>query len=78
MDTQTEEEILLGLKEFMASRTCILISHRVSTIRHADQIFVLQDGMLVERGTHEALIERGGLYAAMYQRQLLEDRLEGA
>ncbi len=78
VDTQTEEEILLGLKEFMASRTCILISHRVSTIRHADQIFVLQDGMLVERGTHEALIERGGLYAAMYQRQLLEDRLEGA
>ena len=76
VDTHTEEQILRQLKEVMASRTSVIISHRISTIQHADLILVLQDGRIVERGTHDELVAREGLYAAMYERQLLEDELE--
>ncbi len=76
VDTHTEERILLGLREVTRSRTSILISHRVSTIRHAHQIIVLDGGRIVERGTHDSLVQLGGLYAEMYRRQLLEDALE--
>ena len=78
VDTHTEEEILRGLRGFMASRTSILISHRVSTVRHADRILVIRDGRLVEQGPHEQLVDLDGVYADMYRRQLLEQRLEGA
>jgi ATP-binding cassette subfamily B protein len=78
VDTHTEEEILQRLKRVMATRTSVIISHRVSTIRHADLILVVDDGRIVDRGTHDELVTRGGLYAGMYQRQLLEEELERA
>jgi len=76
VDTVTEERILEGLTQIMRGRTTILISHRVSTVRHADRIFVLEHGELVEQGTHAELIGNGGYYADLYQKQLLEEELE--
>jgi len=78
VDTETEERILRGLREVMRARTSLIISHRVSTVRHADVILVVDDGRIVEQGAHDALIRRGGLYAGMYTRQLLEQNLEEA
>ncbi len=78
VDTDTEERILRGLKVLMKQRTSILISHRVSTVKHADQIIVLRDGRIVEQGTHDELLERGGYYDELYQKQLLEEELERA
>jgi ATP-binding cassette subfamily B protein len=78
VDTHTEEEILQRLKRIMAARTSVIISHRISTIRHADLILVVDDGRIADRGTHDELVTRGGLYAGMYQRQLLEEELERA
>lgn len=76
VDTVTEERILTGLGRLMHGRTTILISHRVSTVRQADRIYVLDAGRIVEQGTHSGLIELGGYYAELYQRQLLEEELE--
>ena len=76
VDTDTEEEILRQLRGVMATRTAIIISHRISTVRHADQIIVLDNGKIVQRGTHETLLAGGGLYADLYQKQLLEEELE--
>jgi ATP-binding cassette subfamily B protein len=78
VDTDTEDRILRRLREFMRGRTTILISHRCSTVRHADQIAVLRQGRVVELGTHEELLERNGYYADLYQKQLLEEELERA
>jgi ATP-binding cassette, subfamily B, multidrug efflux pump len=78
VDTQTEERILSRLKAIMAGRTTILISHRTSTVRDADQIVVLLDGRIAERGTHDALLAAGGYYADLYHKQLLEEELERA
>jgi ATP-binding cassette subfamily B protein len=78
VDTHTEEEILHRLKDVMRERTSIIVSHRISTVSHADRIFVLDDGRIVEEGAHEELIARDGLYAAMYRRQLLEEEIEEA
>lgn len=77
VDTYTEERILSALKEIMRGRTSILISHRISTVKFADQIIVLNQGSIVERGTHEALLDQGGYYADLYQKQLLEEELAG-
>lgn len=76
VDTITEEQILRSLKAFMAGRTTILISHRVSTVREADRIYVLDDGRVVEEGSHAELIGMGGYYADLHQKQLLEEELE--
>ena len=76
VDTDTEERILRSLREEMKKRTAILISHRISTVRDADRILVLDDGRLVEEGTHEDLIERGGLYADMFHKQQIMYDLE--
>jgi ATP-binding cassette subfamily B multidrug efflux pump len=78
VDTVTEERILNALREVMRDRTSILISHRVSTVKFADQIIVLRDGTIAEKGTHEELIQRGGYYAELHQKQLLEEELAGA
>jgi ATP-binding cassette subfamily B multidrug efflux pump len=78
VDTQTEEKILSRLRGVMHGRTTILIAHRTSTVREADQIVVLKDGELIERGTHDELLARQGYYADLYQKQLLEEELERA
>lgn len=76
VDTHTEEEILKALRLFMKERTSIIISHRISTVKEADRIFVLDDGKIIEQGTHEELVELGGAYADLHLKQLLEEELE--
>jgi ATP-binding cassette subfamily B protein len=75
VDTYTEEQILEELRSIMQGRTTILISHRISTVRHADQIAVLIAGRIVELGTHDELLARNGHYASLFQKQLLEEEL---
>jgi ATP-binding cassette subfamily B multidrug efflux pump len=75
VDTYTEEEILNRLKGVMRERTSLIVSHRISTVRHADQILVLDDGRVIERGRHEDLVAHGGAYAELYRKQLLEEEL---
>jgi ATP-binding cassette subfamily B protein len=75
VDTYTEEEILGRLKTVMKQRTSLIVSHRISTVRHADVILVLDDGRVIERGRHHELVDRGGAYAELYRKQLLEEEL---
>ena len=77
VDTQTEDTILSRLSKIMKDRTTILISHRISTVKAADHIIVLNDGSIVESGTHNQLLEKNGIYAGIYETQLLQDELEG-
>jgi ATP-binding cassette subfamily B protein len=75
VDTYTEEEILQRLTGVMRERTSIIVSHRISTVRGADQILVLERGRIVERGTHDELVRHNGVYAELYRKQLLEEEL---
>ncbi len=75
VDTETEERILNHLQKVMKGRTSIIVSHRISTVKNADLIIVLHEGRIVERGHHEDLLARGGVYAELYEKQLLEEEL---
>ncbi len=74
VDTETEENILNHLKNIMADRTTVIISHRVSTVKMADQILVLDNGQIIESGTHQDLLNLDGAYNLIYQQQLREDK----
>jgi len=76
VDTHTEAEILKHLQTVMQGRTTIIISHRCSTVKNLDHIMVLDEGRIVEEGTHGTLLYEGGLYAEMYRRQLIGEELE--
>jgi ATP-binding cassette subfamily B multidrug efflux pump len=78
VDANTEEEILRDLKVIMKQRTSIIVSHRISAVKDADEIIVLDEGRIIERGTHGSLLELGGYYAELYAKQLLTDEIEGA
>ncbi len=77
VDTHTEHEILEGLRGVLAGRTSIIVSHRVTAVMHADLILVLDDGRVVEQGTHASLLQQGGVYAALQRRQLLAEEVAG-
>lgn len=74
VDTQTEEDILKNLKKVMKNRTSIIIGHRISSVKHCDNIIVLEQGSIVEQGSHHQLLEQNGIYASMYTKQLLEEQ----
>jgi ATP-binding cassette subfamily B multidrug efflux pump len=76
VDAQTEAEILHGLKAIIKEKTCLIISHRISAVKEADEILVLDEGKIVERGSHDELVRRGGIYADLYQQQRLTEELE--
>lgn len=76
VDTQTEEAILKNLRAYSAERTTIIVSHRISTIKAADQIVVLQGGRITQRGTHNELLEKPGYYSSLYEKQLLQEKIE--
>jgi len=78
VDTHTEDQILSGLREAMQGRTTILIAHRISTARNADRIAVIVDGRIAELGTHDELLERGGYYAELAEKQSLEEEIVNA
>lgn len=75
VDTETEEKIMHNMNEVMKERTSVIISHRISSIKNADKIIVLDEGNIIQEGTHEELVKQEGLYKELYQKQLLEEKL---
>jgi ATP-binding cassette subfamily B protein len=76
VDTETEARILDSLHEVLEQRTAIIIAHRVSAVMHCDNIIVLSDGEIAEQGSHDALVQHGGIYAELFEKQLLADEVE--
>jgi ATP-binding cassette subfamily B protein len=76
VDAQTEAEILHELRAILREKTCLIISHRISAVKETDEILVLDDGKIIERGSHDELVSRGGLYAELYHQQRLSEELE--
>ena len=76
VDTETEAAIIESLREVLAARTAIVIAHRISAVMHCDTIIVLEDGRITEQGTHDSLVAAGGLYATLYEKQLLAEAVE--
>jgi ATP-binding cassette subfamily B multidrug efflux pump len=76
VDAQTEAEILRELRAILKEKTCLIVSHRISAVKEADEILVLDDGKIIERGSHDELTRRGGVYAELYQQQRLSEELE--
>jgi len=76
VDAQTEAEILQGLRSILEEKTCLIISHRISAVKGADEILVLDEGRVIERGNHEELVHRGGFYAELHLQQRLTEKLE--
>ena len=74
VDTETEEKIISNLKLIMKNKTSIIVSHRVSSIKHADEIIFLENGKIIEKGTHQELLEKNGYYKSLYDKQLLEEK----
>jgi ATP-binding cassette subfamily B protein len=76
VDTETEDQILTNLNRVMHNKTAIIVSHRVSSVQMADHIIVLDEGKIIEAGSHKELINQQGAYADLYRKQLLEGRSE--
>ncbi len=76
VDAQTENEILRALRDTLKEKTCIIISHRISAVREADNILVLDEGEVVEKGNHQELLRKGGIYADLFQLQQLSEELD--
>ena len=76
VDTDTEEQIKKNFREERQGKTNIIIAHRLSSLKDADNIIVLEDGKIIEEGKHDALMENGGFYAKLYERQLMEKKRE--
>ena len=76
VDAQTEDEILKGLRSVFKEKTSVIISHRISAVKEADEILVLEEGRIIERGTHQQLLQRDGLYAELFRKQQLTEELE--
>ena len=76
VDSHTEQRIIRSFDSILKDKTCILVSHRMAVVKEADEILVLEEGRIVERGNHESLLRAGGAYAQMYRRQQMSDELE--
>ena len=76
VDAQTEDEILKGLRFILKEKTCVIISHRISAVKEADEILVLEEGKIIERGNHQELLLKGGFYAELFRQQQLAEELE--
>ena len=77
VDTETEEKILNQLESITNKKTTIIVSHRISTVKDADEIIVLDEGRIIERGDHDTLLKIDGLYRYLYEKQLLEEKISG-